>query len=271
MTFPSNSRIGPWIRPGLWRGFALLTAGALMLMTTPAFSLSIELNQVKYGQTFPLAGGKAGGVPKGYSGGGSLGGVMKNAEQVWETAITDKDRVLLNFGWGTLEYKVLGQTTVSGKKATLVFNNKRRDWFIDKTPFKNQEFGPLRTKRATIDGKTMNSARYNKALSGGPADDRFDLVTVARHEVGHGVGASFHLKAEIKNLDQALLVPSLPPGMRRDITTVDAWATADQAGHDSYHQYRVYATPLPASLPLAATAFGALGMIAARRRRKTAA
>lgn len=268
MTFSPVPRSGP---PGRLRGLAFCLSAVLLLMTTNAFALSISLTQVPYGQTFPLAGGKAGGKPKGFSGGGTLGGVMGNAKSVWEQAITDGDRVRLSFGWGTLPYKVLGEATTSGKTATLVFNNTRKDWFIDKTPWKTEEFGALKTKRATIDGKTMNSGRFYKARSGGAADGRFDLLTVARHETGHGVGADFHLKADVKNLDQALLVPGLAPDIRRNITTVDAWATADQAGYDGYRRYTLYATPLPAALPLAATAFGSLGLLAAFRRKRTAA
>ena len=68
--------------------------------------------------------------------------------------------------------------------------------------------------------------------------------------MAHGVGALFHL---IPEFDKALLAPTLAPGLRKHISTLDAYATAQYAGYSGYTTYPVMApVPLPSSLALCA-------------------
>jgi|GEM_PF-4432231 len=251
--------------------FAFIASLGLAFVATEASALSISVAEVRSGNEFPLVGGKALNAPKSYSGSGTLAAIMNSAGRSWEDAIADGVRVTIHYGWGTLGSNVLGRATVVQHEATIVFNNNYKNWFVDSTPEVNNEYGAMKKKTTIVHDISMNSARYFRATQSGDAKGHYDLLTVARHEVGHGVGALFHVDDTIKSLDQALLVPSLMPGLRRDLSTYDAYKTAEFAGYMGYSTYgNVVATPLPAALPLAISAIGALGALSAMSRKRAA-
>jgi hypothetical protein len=244
----------------------------MAVVATDASALSISLAEVRSGSTFPLVGGTASKAPSSYLGSGTLAKVMNSAGRSWEDAIADSDAINIHYGWGTLGSNILGRATVVHNDATIIFNHNYHNWFVDGTPDNNNEYGDMKKKTSIVNGIDMNSARYYRTLPSGAAKGHYDLLTVARHEVGHGVGALFHIDDSIKSLDQALLVPSLQLGLRRDLSTVDTYKTAEFVGYLGYSTYgNVATTPLPATLPLAIGAFGALGAVSAAARKRAAA
>ncbi len=95
----------------------------------------------------------------------------------------------------------------SGSTITLDASASGWGWFLDPEPFSDDAFLPGPS------GSTL------RAVPGGPADGRVDLLTVLQHEMGHLLGLD-DLYDETDDLMSALL----EPGMRRVPTTahVDA-------------------------------------------------
>jgi|GEM_PF-5368672 len=109
---------------------------------------------------------------------GSLDTIFSTAISQWEQVVPENDAMtMINYGWAELEDGILSQTFVTqsenndNKKAVIVFNNNMNQWFVDATPDDNEEFGNF------IDGV------YSQGT--GDAMLKYDLLTVASHELGH--------------------------------------------------------------------------------------
>jgi hypothetical protein len=61
--------------------------------------------------------------------------------------------------------------------------------FLDPTPQTNSEFS-MSTKDATLGGGAVNVSRFGDAVTGGPAADRWDMLTLVVHETEHSLGFS---------------------------------------------------------------------------------
>lgn len=60
-------------------------------------------------------------------------------------------------------------------------------FLLDPTPFDNSEYN-LSSTNAMLGGGTVNVARFGMALSGGPGENRTDLLTLFLHETMHSIG-----------------------------------------------------------------------------------
>ena len=59
--------------------------------------------------------------------------------------------------------------------------------YVDATPYDNSAFN-LVTQTANLNGNTVNVARFGTAIAGGPADNKYDLLSLFLHEDGHSLG-----------------------------------------------------------------------------------
>lgn len=109
---------------------------------------------------------------------GSLDTLFSTAVSQWEKVLPENDAMTtINYGWAELEDGILSQTFVTesenndNKKAVIVFNNNMNQWFVDATPDDNEEYA------------SFTDGVYSQGT--GDAMLKYDLLTVASHELGH--------------------------------------------------------------------------------------
>jgi len=169
----------------------LTTLGSLVALsvTAPkAEAISIVRN---------FTGGTA---PENAAGGGNLVDIFNAAADLWEQALLDPYTVTINFGWTPIDGSTLafafpenqGGTPFRTIAGSNFFNNDGSFlWFLDPTPNQNQEYLTLTETTTNLGGGPINVGRvYTEPV--GDAVGRFDLLSVAFHEIGHLLGvASF--------------------------------------------------------------------------------
>ncbi len=154
-----------------------------------------------------------------------------------------------NLTFADLNGSELGQTLGTGPTAQITLDNNAagHGWYIDYTPYLNDEYLP-----------TSNPLEWI-ARPGSEAAGKMDLLSVLLHEVGHALGLNHSADPH------ALMSTTLPPGVRRLPSAAELslmaelLAVAKETGTASSVPYDPFSPPAPS--------FAILGMDAIRHRR----
>lgn len=278
-----------------WRSAAAAGVFGISACTAqPVSAITIDLVYRSPGQSI---GGiaTAGNAPTNAVGGGDLRAIVERAASYWEGIFLDPHTVTLEYGWapltsaGTHNLLAEGGTPHRETRGTVRFDNDGSIvWFLDPTPYSDDEFSYYATYTADLGGGAMNVGREYSGAFGSAA--RFDLLGTAIHEIGHSLGLSaandafaaeaadgdvdlsgaYFSGAAIPlatgtahvDLDQGLMRPTRPYGYRRYASDADILANAQISGFTQIDF--AAAIPEPSSAALAAVA--AVGLLVRRRR-----
>ncbi len=137
-----------------------------------------------------------GAPPPNAAGGGNLVEIFNAAAHRWESAFEDRFTLTLHFGWAPLgaagTHALVEQGGDQNRElvGTILFDNSGAvSFFLDPTPFSDEEFGRRSDEYQDLGGGLVNVARiFSQPL--GDAAGRSDLLSVALHEIGHALGMS---------------------------------------------------------------------------------
>lgn len=264
----------------------LVICGAVVAgLATPASAITIVRNFLEPGVDSFLFSDDPGGMPAppppvasaapgNLAGGGNLVDVFNAAADWWEAAVSDSHTYVINYGWSPLGGSTLGQARqyVTEPPPTAPFNESQIKFdsdgsstlFADPTPHENSEYTVFTPSSADLGGGEINTGLEYSGATGDAAGNN-DLLSIAKHEIGHLLGiADFSgvpmvdpdiLKFTVPTLTTtaprplagtvipttasggghidigtALLFPSITTGTRRGISQVDVLAVAEVNG-----------------------------------------
>lgn len=160
-----------------------------------------------------------------------------------------------NLTFADLNGSVVGETHGTGPSAqiTLDTNAAGHGWYIDYTPYLNDEYLP-----------TSNPLEWI-ARPGSEAEGKMDMLTVLLHEYGHALGLDH--SADSHNLMASTLLPGvrhLPSASELNLMAglLDVAKETGSASPIPYDPFSPPGTPLPMTMSLAA-------FVAARQRRSS--
>jgi hypothetical protein len=203
-----------------WLLLALWIGGMCTLATPSAMALTIIRQHIPPREPFEFDGlqVKAGSAPTNTIGEGNLVEIFHAAADIWEQAIKDDHTVTIQYGWSPLPlgggiHNVRSQSGPPNRvtEAIVYFdNNGSTVWFLDSTPQEHLEYSTLVKCYTDTKKGRVNSGRV---LSGDIASPRaLDLLTIAKHEIGHALGLStWNAQWISKNADQGLRLTAPRP------------------------------------------------------------
>jgi hypothetical protein len=135
-----------------------------------------------------------GSAPDNVAGGGNLPDIMNAAARMWESAYSDPITITLHYGWaaigdaGTHTLIEQGEEPNHEISGLILFDNSNAaSFFVDPTPYLNEEYRRRTDEFQDLGGGEINVARI-LANPIGDAVERIDLLSVALHEIGHAMG-----------------------------------------------------------------------------------
>ena len=250
----------------------------------PASALTINRNFV---------GGLA---PVTVAGGGNIIDIFNTAADWWEASILDPHVLNIDFSWADLAGSTLGTATTSDPirvtDGTIRFDNTGTSWFLDATPSDNSEYLTFTETSADLGGGVVNTSReYSDAI--GDAFGRFDLLTVAAHEIGHFLGILDHFGNPLPDpllitgprphagtligtvttggghidnglFPRTLMNPFISPSVRRTQSAIDILAAAERS---NFVNVNLDPLAVPEPAPIAIVVLGLIATMTMHRRK----
>ena len=208
----------------------ILSSAVFFSVVSTSWALSITADFIPHGTLIPGTNRIAENAPLFTVGGGNLLGVIEGAAKVWEIALSDPHDLTLHIAWssgGILGNGADGFFTriqsdpLTGRitEGSIVFDTGRMDscmtppcstgWFLDPSPLRNESFTSFTETFADLGGGIINTSRFAFGVPGTnrlPVATPFgtqgrDLLTLALHEIGHGLNIGSGNFLNIDNRD----------------------------------------------------------------------